>query len=147
MKKHIIFTVIFSIMFVSIAFASQNGENLFGQNACQKVDKNHQTKITSVSFTSSELVKSGDSYRYSAVVVGYPDTLFIRGIFNGKSLATASIVPFSCTKEYSTTATNNFSGGRVFTWYIPASYVNDKNNFFEMNINGIFVANNNIKKP
>lgn len=145
-KKSILFITILFALLVTNVFADYDGENLFGQNFCQKVDRYNFTNITSISFVTSNLVQSGNNYTYSVVVVGYPSVPTLRGVFNGKSIGTDAMTPFKCPKKYANDASDYFNGGRVIRWYIPASYVNDSNNSFEMTINGKTISKNNIRK-
>ncbi len=146
-KKSILFITILFALLVTNVFADYDGENLFGQNFCQKVDRYNFTNITSISFVTSNLVQSGNNYTYSVVVVGYPSVPTLRGVFNGRSIGTDAMTPFKCPKKYANGASGDFNGGRVIRWYIPASYVNDSNNSFEMTINGKTASKSNIKKP
>lgn len=145
-KKSILFITILFALLVTNVFADYDGENLFDQNFCQKVDRYNFTNITSISFVTSNLVQSGNNYTYSVVVVGYPSVPTLRGVFNGKSIGTDAMTPFKCPKKYANGASDYFNGGRVIRWYIPASYVNDSNNSFEMTINGKTTSKSNIRK-
>lgn len=145
-KKSILLVAILFAFSATQVFADYDGEKLFGQNFCQKVDRYNFTNITSISFVTSELIESGSNYTYSVVVVGYPSVPTLRGVFNGKSIGTDAMTPFKCPKKYANDASDYFNGGRVIRWYIPASYVNDSNNSFEMTINGKTISKNNIRK-
>lgn len=145
-KKSILLVAILFAFSATQVFADYDGEKLFGQNFCQKVDRYNFTNITSISFVTSELIESGSNYTYSVVVVGYPSVPTLRGVFNGKSIGTDAMTPFKCPKKYANGASDYFNGGRVIRWYIPASYVNDSNNSFEMTINGKTISKNNIRK-
>ena len=146
-KKIVLLIVILYAFSVTYVFAAYDGENLYGQNFCQKVDRYNVSNITSISFITNTLIQSGSSYTYSVIVVGYPSVPTLRGIFNGKSIGTDAMEPFTCPKKYANGASGDFNGGRVIRWYIPASYVRDSNNSFEMTINGKTVSKNNIVKP
>lgn len=127
-------------------FADYDGENLFGQNFCQKVDRYNFTNITSISFVTSNLVQSGNNYTYSVVVVGYPSVPTLRGVFNGRSIGTDAMTPFKCPKKYANGASADFNAGRIIEWYIPASYVTSSNSII-VTVQDKTASKSGIKAP
>ncbi len=145
-KKSMFILVMVFTFCVTQVFAEEDGEKLYGQNFCLKVDKYNVTKITSINFVEKNLINTNNKYTYPVVVVGYPSVPTLKGTFNGKAIGTDAMIPFKCPKNYANGASDAFNAGRIIRWYIPENYIIDGNNVLEMTINDKTASKSNIQK-